>query len=52
MLIDIARDRRLKVMTGITLRENVRMIELARTHGFTVTTENEDPTLSRMTKSL
>jgi acetyltransferase len=52
MLIDIARDRRLKVMTGITLRENARMIALARAHGFAVTTETEDPTLSRMTKSL
>jgi len=51
MLIDIARDRRLKVMTGITLRENARMIELARAHGFAVTADEEDPTLSRMTKS-
>jgi acetyltransferase len=52
LLIDTARSRRLKVMTGITLRENTRMMDLARSHGFTVRTDEDDPTLAQMTLDL
>ena len=52
LLIDTARNRRLKVMTGVTLRENSRMLDLARAKGFAVRMDDEDPTLSRMTMSL
>jgi acetyltransferase len=52
LLIDTARDRRLKVMTGVTLRENSRMLDLARAKGFAVRMDDEDPTLSRMTMAL
>ena len=51
-LIDVARARRLKVMTGITLRENVRMIELSRSLGFTTRADTEEPELVRMTLAL
>jgi hypothetical protein len=40
------------VMTGVTLRENSRMLDLARAKGFAVRMDDEDPTLSRMTVSL
>ena len=49
MLIDAARDRRLKVMNGVTLRENHRMIELSRSNGFEVSRDPEDPDLVQMT---
>jgi acetyltransferase len=52
LLIDTARNRRLKVMTGVTLRENSRMLDLARAKGFAVRMDDEDPALSRMTLSL
>jgi acetyltransferase len=52
LLIDTARKRRLKVMTGITLRENMRMMDLARSHGFTVRTDEDDPALAQMTLDL
>jgi len=52
MLIDAARNRRLRVMTGVTLRENARMLELARAHGFSVHMEEDDATLMRMTLPL
>jgi acetyltransferase len=52
LLIDTARNRRLKMMTGITLRENTRMMDLARSHGFTVRTDEDDPTLVQMTLDL
>ena len=51
-LIDIARDRRIKVMTGITLRENTRMIDLSRSLGFTTHADADEPELVRMTLSL
>ena len=51
-LIDIARDRRIKVMTGITLRENTRMIDLSRSLGFTTRSDVEEPELVRMTLAL
>jgi acetyltransferase len=51
-LIDIARDRRIKVMTGITLRENTRMIDLSRSLGFTTRSDAEEPELVRMTLAL
>jgi len=51
-LIDIARDRRIKVMTGITLRENTRMIDLSRSLGFTTRADADEPELVRMTLSL
>jgi acetyltransferase len=47
-LIDTARARRLKVMTGITLRENARMIDLARSKGFAVRMDEDDPSLVEM----
>jgi acetyltransferase len=51
-LIDIARDRRIKVMTGITLRENTRMIDLSRSLGFTTRSDADEPELVRMTLTL
>ena len=48
-LIEAARARRLKVMNGVTLRENTRMIELSRSLGFTTRTDPEDPDLVQMT---
>jgi acetyltransferase len=47
-LIDTARARRLKVMAGITLRENARMIDLARAKGFAVRMDVDDPSLVEM----
>jgi acetyltransferase len=52
LLIDAARARRLKVMTGITLRENTRMIELSRSLGFTTRADTDEPELVRMTLPL
>ncbi len=51
-LIDAARARRLKLMTGITLRENSRMIELSRSLGFASTADADEPELVRMTLAL
>ena len=51
-LIEAARDRRLKVMTGVTLRENTRMIELSRSLGFETRRDPEDPELVQMTLPL
>jgi acetyltransferase len=51
-LIDIARDRHIKVMTGITLRENTRMIDLSRSLGFTTRSDADEPELVRMTLAL
>ena len=51
-LIDIARDRRIKVMTGITLRENTRMIDLSRSLGFAARSDADEPELVRMTLAL
>jgi acetyltransferase len=51
-LIDVARDRRLKVMTGITLRENTRMIDLSRSLGFATRSDTDEPELVRMTLAL
>jgi len=47
-LIEAARERRLKFMTGVTLRENGRMIELSRSLGFSTRTSPEDPDLVQM----
>jgi acetyltransferase len=52
MLIDAARGRRLKVMTGVTLRENARMLDLARAKGFGLKTDQDDPSLVQMTLDL
>ncbi len=52
MLIDIARGRRLKVMTGVTLRENGRMLDLARANGFGIKTDEDDSSLIQMTLDL
>jgi acetyltransferase len=51
-LIDVARERRLELMTGITLRENGRMLDLARSLGFTLRSDREEPELMRMTLAL
>jgi acetyltransferase len=51
-LIDAARARRLKTMTGVTLRENNRMIELSRRLGFQTRTDPDDPELVQMTLAL
>ena len=51
-LIEAARERRLKVMTGVTLRENTRMIELSRSLGFDTRSDPEDPELVQMTLPL
>jgi len=49
MLIEAARNRRLKVMNGVTLRENTRMIDLSRSLGFATSRDPEDPDLVQMT---
>jgi acetyltransferase len=41
-LIDVARERRLKIMRGVVLAENTRMLELARAVGFEVRMDPED----------
>ena len=51
-LIDAARERRHKVMCGVTLRENGRMIDLSRSLGFTTRTDPDDPDLVQMTLQL
>jgi acetyltransferase len=51
-LVDTARQRGLVTMMGVTLRENVRMIELSRSLGFQTSTDREDPDLVQMTISL
>jgi acetyltransferase len=51
-LIEAARDRRLQVMTGVTLRENTRMIDLSRSLGFETRSDPEDPDLVQMTLAL
>jgi acetyltransferase len=51
-LIELARERRIKVMTGITLRENSRMIDLSRALGFTTRADRDEPELVRMTLQL
>jgi acetyltransferase len=51
-LIEAARERRLKVMTGVTLRENVRMIDLSRSLGFETRSDPDDPDLVQMTLQL
>ena len=51
-LIELARSRRLKLMTGITLRENTRMIDLSRTLGFATRADVEEPEHVRMTLAL
>jgi acetyltransferase len=51
-LIDVARERRLRIMTGITLRENSRMIDLSRALGFEARADVDEPELVRMTLAL
>ena len=51
-LIDAARHTSLDVMTGVTLRENTRMLELARASGFALKTDGDDPSLVQMTLPL
>jgi acetyltransferase len=51
-LVEVARERRLRVMTGITLRENTRMIDLARALGFATRADTDEPELVRMTLEL
>jgi len=51
-LIEAARNRRLKVMTGVTLRENARMLDLARANGFRLKTDEDDPALVQMVLDL
>ena len=51
-LIEVARARHLLVMQGVTLRENARMIDLARSLGFETRPERDDPELVRITLQL
>jgi acetyltransferase len=51
-LIEVARERRLRLMTGITLRENTRMLDLARSLGFATRADKDEPELVRMTLAL
>jgi acetyltransferase len=51
-LIDVARQRQLKVMMGITLRENSRMLDLARSFGFSLRSDRDEPELMCMTLQL
>jgi acetyltransferase len=47
-LIAAARQRGIRIMTGVTLRENTRMIDLARALGFATRVDAEEPELVRM----
>jgi acetyltransferase len=47
-LIAAARERGIRIMTGVTLRENTRMIDLARALGFATRVDAEEPELVRM----
>jgi acetyltransferase len=51
-LADTARQRGLLTMTGVTMRENQRMIELSRSLGFQTGTDKDDPDLVQMTLDL
>jgi acetyltransferase len=51
-LIEAARHTPLRMMTGVTLRENSRMLELARSHGFRLKTDEDDPSLVQMVLQL
>ena len=51
-LLRPGRERRLRVMTGITLRENTRMIDLSRSLGFSTRADADEPELVRMTLTL
>lgn len=51
-LIDAARERGLCLMTGVCLRENVRMQRFARALGFSSTRDPDDPQLVRMNLTL
>jgi acetyltransferase len=51
-LIEAARERRLRIMMGVTLRENSRMIDLARSLGFETRADVDEPELVRMTLTL
>lgn len=51
-LIDAARDRGLRFMTGVCLQENVRMQQFARASGFVSTRDRDDPHLVRMRRAL
>jgi len=51
-LAEVARARGLRTMTGVTLRENTRMIELSRSLGFETKTDRDDPELVQMTLPL
>lgn len=42
-LIDIARDRRLRFMEGVVLRENRNMLSLAESIGFDLSPDEQDP---------
>ena len=48
MLVDAARGAKLRVMNGMTLQENGRMIELSRSLGFETRTDPEDRDLVLM----
>jgi acetyltransferase len=48
-LIAAARERGIRVMTGVTLRENTRMIDLSRSLGFATRADADEPELVRMT---
>ena len=47
-LIQVARDRGFKSMTGTTMKENRRMLDLARSMGFEVEPDLDDPRLRVM----
>jgi acetyltransferase len=51
-LADTARQRGLLTMSGVTMRENQRMIELSRSLGFQTRTDKDDPDLVQMTLDL
>jgi acetyltransferase len=42
-LIEIARDRRLRFMEGVVLRENRNMLSLAESIGFDLSPDDQDP---------
>lgn len=51
-LMQVARDKGLRVMEGDVLAKNRGMIELAQGLGFEVVPNPEDPALKRMVKTL
>ena len=51
-LLDIARRKRYRRVIGLVLRENERMLQMAREYGFHVADEPDEPSVVRVTFDL